>query len=106
MEKRITSLEDLIKGLPEEDREVVKKELTRKYEWVLNAMERHAKDWVDPLLILSYWRKAGTQWLAGFEVKDRNQPVGNEYNWHGQNVSQWLFAGCICVQNGRVNIHT
>ena len=106
MEKRITALEDLIKGLPEEERKKVENNLTEDYGYVLRMMERYAKDGVEPLLILSSWRRAGTQWIAEFEVKDKNRPKDNKYNWHGQNVSQWLFAGCICVQNGEVSIHT
>lgn len=106
MEKRIISLEDLINGLPEEDREIVREDLTENYEHVLRMMERYAKDGVDPLLILNLWGRAGTQWIATFEVKDRNRPVDNKYNWHGQNISQWLFSGCICIQDGRVSIHT
>lgn len=105
MEKRITSLEDLINELPEEEMGAIK-ELTENYEYVLRMMESYAKDGVDPLLILNSWGKAGSQWIATFEVKDRDRPMDNKHNWHGQNVSQWLFAGCICVQDGRVSIHT
>ena len=106
MEKRITTLEDLINELPEEGREKVEKELTENYKHVLRMMERYAKDGVDPLMILSPWKKAKTQWIAEFEVRDKNRPVDNKYNWRGQNVSQWLFAGCILVQDGEVSIHT
>ncbi len=106
MEKRITSLEDLINELPEEEREPLREDLTENYGYVLRMMERYAKDGVDPLLILNSWRRAGSQWIVEFEVKDRARPVDNKYNWHGQNTSQWLFAGCICIQNGKVSIHT
>jgi hypothetical protein len=34
----------------------------------------------------------GRQLIANGEVLDMDKPVKNEYNWHGQNTSQWLFA--------------
>jgi len=44
---------------------------------------------------------------AFFCVTDTNKTIKNEYNWYGQNTSQWLFAGCIQVtEDGYVSMHT
>ena len=38
----------------------------------------------------------GSQWIANFEVKDlMKENVLTQINWHLQNTSQWLYAGCI-----------
>jgi len=45
--------------------------------------------------------------MANFWVKDLGKPVTNSYNFHGQNTSQWLFAGCILSSaDGSFSIHT
>ena len=45
------------------------------------------------------------QYVMTFEVFDRSKPRENAYNFHGQNVSQWIYAGCILYQNGKVITH-
>jgi len=45
------------------------------------------------------------QYIMNFEVFDRAKPRSNSYNWHGQNTSQWVYAGCILYQDGRVSTH-
>lgn len=45
------------------------------------------------------------QYIMTFEVFDRSKPCENAYNWHGQNVSQWVYAGSILYQDGRVSTH-
>lgn len=45
------------------------------------------------------------QYIMTFEVFDRSKPRKNAYNWHGQNTSQWVYAGCILYQEGRVSTH-
>jgi hypothetical protein len=55
---------------------------------------------------LNRFRKAGSQYIAEWAVSDMSKPVENSYNWHGQNTSRWLYAGCLLVQDGRVSIHT
>ena len=43
---------------------------------------------------------------AFFEIKGNNLPIDQTYNWHGQNTSQWLYAGCIQVtEDGHVSRH-
>jgi hypothetical protein len=52
------------------------------------------------------FRKAGSQYIAEWAVSDRRKEYRETINWHGQNTSQWLYAGCLLVQDGRVSIHT
>ena len=61
-----------------------------------------------PKLLYAFnpFRKAGSQYIAEWAVSDMRKPQENSYNWHGQNTSRWLYAGCLLVQDGRVSIHT
>jgi len=61
-----------------------------------------------PDLVYSFnpFRKAGSQYIAEWAVSDMRKPTKDSYNWHGQNTSRWLYAGCLLVQDGRVSIHT
>ena len=45
------------------------------------------------------------QYVMTFEVFDGSMPRSNSYNFHGQNTSQWIYAGCILYQDGRVSTH-
>jgi len=48
----------------------------------------------------------GKQYLWEFEVNDAGKPRDpGALNWHGHNLSQSLYAGCILIQNGRVSTH-
>lgn len=43
---------------------------------------------------------------AFFSVYDYSKDKKDEYNWHGQNTSQWVYAGCIQVsKDGNVSRH-
>jgi hypothetical protein len=52
------------------------------------------------------FRTAGSQYIAEWSVSDHRIIRKDTMNWHGQNTSQWLFAGCLLVADGRVSIHT
>ena len=45
------------------------------------------------------------QYVMQFEVFDASRPRSNAYNFHGQNTSQWIYAGCILYQDGSVSTH-
>ena len=45
------------------------------------------------------------QYIMNFEVFDASKPRSNAYNFHGQNTSQWTYAGCILYQDGSVSTH-
>ena len=122
----VTPLE-LIATIPPSMREIVVDEygwtcrdsLLDKYLYVLGIMQReteraweeYKKDmWVasEPELdfFFSPWRTAGSQYIAEWAVRDLRKTKSEKINWHGQNTSQWLYAGALCVQDGRVSIHT
>ena len=58
-----------------------------------------------PQVTMSLWRTAGAQRIAEFSVSDAEIPRTAQVNWHGQNTSQWLYAGAIVVQDGIVSTH-
>lgn len=49
--------------------------------------------------------KTGEQYLWEFYVNDLGIKAPDAYNWHGQNVSKWLYAGAIALQGKRVSRH-
>ena len=71
----------------------------------LSTMIEYASSAQDPQIVISEARKAGDQYIWEFYVNDLATPARNDYNWHGQNVSQWLYAGAIVLQNGEVSRH-
>lgn len=48
---------------------------------------------------------ADGQIISSFEVRDLSMPLQPSYNWHGQNTSQWVYAGAIVYESGRVSTH-
>lgn len=61
-----------------------------------------------PKLVYTFapFRKSGSQYIAEWAITDLRKEHKELINWHGQNTSRWLYAGCLLVQNGRVSIHT
>jgi hypothetical protein len=103
----VVTFAKLVDDLPEKEADAVKDDLLDKYLYLIGAMVRYARDVKNVSLVMNTWRHAGSQHIAEFEVKDLGKPVdANQFNFHGQNTSQWLFAGALCVQNGRVSMHT
>lgn len=54
----------------------------------------------------SPFRKTGSQYISEWSVSDLRKQHKESYNFHGQNTSQWLYAGALCVQDGIVSVHT
>jgi len=48
-----------------------------------------------PSISFSEIREAGGQLILEFTVTDLGKKKKNEYNWHGQNTSRWVYAGCV-----------
>lgn len=102
----VVSFDDLLSSLPDEQKskELIEN-LRSYYQFELSQLIHYSKPAKEPLIALYPFEKAGSQYIANFWVKDLALPVKNEYNWHGQNTSQWLYAGGILVQDGRVSTH-
>ena len=83
-------------------------DLRNAYETEVKMMLRYALQAKEPRVILSPFRNAGSQFISEFEVLDLfkdNNP--GQMNWHGQNTSQWVYAGCILYDrvDNRVSRH-
>ncbi len=71
----------------------------------LEHLLREAANAKDPEVVFNDVRVAGEQYIWEFYVNDLAIPRTLALNWHGQNTSQWLYAGCILLQGGRVSTH-
>lgn len=92
IQERITPLHVLFCTLPEEgQRPDILAALSEHYHRELSCLWRSVRDGrcVQAVIELRPWRQAGTQWICEFVGYDRGAPQGQEYNWHGQNTSQW-----------------
>lgn len=89
----IISFNDLYLALPTKfQTEEIKAALKMKYDYLVEWMLKEGKRAVNPVYVLSTWRYAGDQIICEGEVRDKNLPFSNTYNWHLQNTSQWVFA--------------
>jgi len=108
--EKITPFATLWDALSEEEKRAnpdLYAELLRRYVYVVASMFREHRRYEQADSRLFTWRQAGTQWLAEWEVNDLSLPNNpNKVNWHLQNTSQWRYAGCLLVQDGRVSVHT
>jgi len=103
---RVVTFEELFNSLPDDQKtEDVSQKLKFWYEREINFLNEYAKSAQNPSMALLPFFKCGEQYIAEFWVLDLKKPAKNEYNWHLQNTSQWLYAGCILVQNGKVSTH-
>jgi hypothetical protein len=98
--------EDLLGSLPKEQKskELIEK-LKSYYHYEINQLIYYSRNAIEPLIVLYPFAKKGDQFVADFWAKDLALPEKEQYNFHGQNVSQWLYAGCIMVQYGEVSAH-
>lgn len=103
---QIATFEELLNSLPDEEKteEFIQK-LKACYEIETDLLRKYASGAEKPSIALLPFAKSGSQYIADFWVNDLGLPKGNKYNWHLQNTSQWLYAGCILIQDGRVSTH-
>jgi len=106
MKSKIASFEELLNSLPEDQKmgDTIER-LKFFYEDEVKRLNDYAKNTKEPSIGLLPFSKSGSQFIAEFWVNDLSRPVRREYNWHLQNTSQWLYAGCILVQDGNVSTH-
>ena len=82
------------------------------YDRIIQMLERYIPEDSPSANISVYFggfRDTGSyQLIAEGSVSDLNRPVRNEYNWHLQETSQWLFAfGLVFDKDNReFSIHT
>ena len=107
MKSDVTRVHKLMDLVPEEDRPEGE-ELTKFWHAVayeLAEMLDYARYAEEPEIVLCPGRTAGSQYIWEFYVNDLAKPRIDQINWHGQNTSQWKYAGCILLRNGRVSTH-
>lgn len=128
--EEIVNFPDLLKDIPEDMRSMpseymegytCRDEMLDKYIGIMAIMQRetdrenHAwkeDRYEDPALApqirysFNPFRLAGSQYIAEWAVSDMRKEYKETINWHGQNTSRWMYAGCLLVQDGRVSIHT
>lgn len=83
------------------------------YDRVVSLLEAYTPQRCPPeqkisVTLTAFYDGGGRQLIANGAVSDLSRPVRNEYNWHLQNTSQWLFA-CGVVWDKAYNdfsIHT
>jgi hypothetical protein len=103
---RVATFQELLDSLPKEakTKEVLER-LMACYEAEVSLLHQYAGRAKRPSMALLPFTKSGRQYIADFWVNDLGLPKEGKYNWHLQNTSQWLYAGCILIQDGRVSTH-
>ena len=97
----IPSFADLLASLPAEFRSnKVREQLKRAYDVetlrineCVDSLKNREKEFSAALYL--FRKGGGSQWVAEFAVNNLSIPRTNSYNWHFQNTSQWVYAGCI-----------
>ena len=97
---------EMLKGIPEAD---LPKDMADF--WHAVAAENHALITYacaaqEPEIVMWPYHKADEQYIWEFYVNDLTLPVrADAFNWHGQNLSQWKYAGAIVLQKGTISRH-
>lgn len=66
----------------------------------------YAQRAMSPLVSFHEIRETQRQLILEFTVTDLAKEVKNEYNWHGQNTSQWVYAGAVVYNRETGNVST
>ena len=61
-----------------------------------------------PSVSMGLFDRADTQAICHWAASDKSKESANSYNFHGQNTSQWLYAGGLLFdsRDNRFSIHT
>lgn len=108
MEVKIPShIPALLNGIPVKDLPTGEEEVKfwRAVAYELSALLVEAGRAVHPQVSFNDFRQAGSQYIWEFAVNDLSRTRKNEINFHGQNTSQWLYAGAILLCDGKVSTH-
>jgi len=99
--KVLTMLDDV----PGDDRPKSEADFWKAVAVELAELIRHGAQAKQPEIVMSKMRQAGTQYIWEFWVNDLSLSKEARYNWHGQNASQWKYAGAILLHNGEISKH-
>lgn len=105
----IPTFESLWESLPGDVQSTLDSEererLRHTYERELALLLQFASRAAQPQVVLTTFRQSGRQSIAEFWANDLGLPRTDRCNWHLQNTSQWVYAGAILVEGGRVSAH-
>ena len=102
----ISTLAELLESLPDGQKtDGLVSEIREAYALEVSRLIEYARQAEKPVVHLEPFRKQGRQFVSRFWVNDLAIPKQESYNFHGQNISQWRYAGCILVQDGEVSLH-
>jgi len=84
-----------------------KGDLIKYYAYEMSNLFSYANGAKKPVISMGLFHKHGSQWICDFAVRDESIEEKNQYNWHGQNVSQVRYNGCILYdeRDGRFSTH-
>lgn len=106
----IPGKEEIFHSLPVEfQTDQVLDDLVSIYDRAVGMMCQYAKDVKNVELRLSLFQETGGhQLIATGEVLDLDKKIGDSYNWHLQNTSQWVFAfGLVFdIRDSKFSMHT
>jgi len=94
----ITTIQEILENMSKNGispTDYIWKELHQMYGRELSNMFGYAQTAQQPLVYLGLGHTAGSQFIIDFAISDLALAARNAYNWHGQNTSQWLYAGAI-----------
>ena len=100
-------LPGILNDVPKEDRPSGDEETNfwRSVAYEMAELLKHASAVENAQVVFTDMRKAGSQYIWEFYVNNLDLSISNTYNWHGQNTSQWIYAGGLLLQNGKVSLH-
>jgi hypothetical protein len=78
------------------------------YTRIISMMINDCSNAVRPAVYMGLFDKSGNQCICNWSASDNNKPVENSYNFHGQNTSRWIIAGCLLydIRDNTFSIHT
>ena len=95
----------ILEFVPAADRPENESDFWKAVSGELSMLIEYASHAEQPHIFFGTGAKSGGQYLWEFWVSDMVKPLEDKYNWHGQNISQWNYAGAILLQNNRVSTH-
>lgn len=102
---RLPQVYSMLDGIPEKDLPEDIAVFWKAVAGELSMLIEYSSNAVIPELVMWDCLKTGEQYIWEFYVNDLSKPVADEHNWHGQNISQWLYAGAIVLHDKKVSTH-
>ncbi len=106
MEIDIVPVWELIKNIPEEDLSIeIYQTICYHFALELSYIFEIANKIEKPSITFLPFKKSGEHFMAEFWLNDLSLSKKDQYNFYGQNTSQWKYAGCIRYKDNKVSTH-